>query len=126
MRLELDTEAPTPIFRQLADQLRLKIVQGELKPGDPLPSVRHVAELVRVNLNTVAKAYRILEEEGLVALEQGRGGRVLASSALHCSTVPAQAERELCAWVAKMRARGIAAPALQTAFTRALDLSGGE
>lgn len=120
MRLLLDTDAPTPLFRQIADQFRLKIAQGELQPGDDLPSVRHVAQLVRVNLNTVAKAYRLLADEGLVELQHGRGAHVRKPAKARRGSVPVRAQRELEAWVARMRTHGLGLAALRDAFDRAV------
>ena len=73
MKLRLDTSSPEPIYRQIIDQLRLLIARGELAGGSRLPSVRELAIELRINPNTVARAYRELERESLVVLQQGRG-----------------------------------------------------
>jgi GntR family transcriptional regulator len=62
-----------PIYRQLRDRVVAMILDGVLKEGDPLPSVRHVAAEYRVNPLTVLKAYQELVEEGLVASKRGLG-----------------------------------------------------
>src|ERR1044071_9022348 len=62
-----------PIYRQLRDGTVHMILDGVLKEGDPLPSVRHVAAEYRVNPLTVLKAYQELVEEGLVASKRGLG-----------------------------------------------------
>lgn len=80
MRITIDAEAPAPVYRQIVSQLRRAIAGGEVGPGDPLPTVRGLAEELGVNFNTVANAYRTLAEEGLVETQQGRGARVIASS----------------------------------------------
>lgn len=62
-----------PIYRQLRDRVVAMILEGILKEGDPIPSVRHVAAEYRVNPLTVLKAYQQLVDEGLVESRRGRG-----------------------------------------------------
>ncbi|MGD0463313.1 MAG: GntR family transcriptional regulator [Tepidisphaeraceae bacterium] len=62
-----------PIFKQIADQVRLAVATGRLKPGEQLPSVRALAERLVVNPNTIAKAYGELSREGIIDGQQGRG-----------------------------------------------------
>lgn len=77
IRIELD--AAVPLTEQLVTELRGAIARGELRPGDPLPSVRQLAGDLGINLNTVSRAYRLLEETGLVSTRRGRGTRVTAA-----------------------------------------------
>lgn len=69
----ISTGSPTPIYRQIVDQVRHAAATGTQKPGDPLPSVRTLAEQLVINPNTVAKAYAELVRDGLVEARQGRG-----------------------------------------------------
>ncbi|MDQ2687927.1 MAG: GntR family transcriptional regulator, partial [Armatimonadota bacterium] len=62
-----------PIYRQIVDQVGLAILRGDLSPGDPLPSVRAVAERLVVNPNTVARAYADLVREGHALTQPGKG-----------------------------------------------------
>ncbi|MBP1701004.1 MAG: GntR family transcriptional regulator [Chloroflexi bacterium] len=73
MQFQLDFRSGQPIYLQIVDQIRQKVASGELKPGDQLPTVRQMATDLRVNFNTVARAYRILDESGLISTQQGRG-----------------------------------------------------
>lgn len=73
LRLHTTPGSPQPIYRQLVEQVRSAILRGDLAPGDPLPSVRSVAEDLVVNANTVAKAYGELVRSGDVVSEPGRG-----------------------------------------------------
>jgi len=75
---ELHPSSGVPIYRQLVDQVRALVAGGKLRPGDLLPSVRHVAQAADVNPMTVSKAYSRLETEGLVERVRGQGMRVLA------------------------------------------------
>lgn len=73
LRLRTTPGSAVPIFRQILEQVRAHISRGELAPGDPLPSVRAVAEELVVNANTVAKAYGELVRAGDIVSEPGRG-----------------------------------------------------
>jgi GntR family transcriptional regulator len=55
------------------EQVRQQVASGKLRPGDQLPTVRLLATELRVNFNTVARAYRLLDEAGLISTQQGRG-----------------------------------------------------
>ena len=73
MRLHLDPTSRDPIYRQLVEQVERLVAGGELVDGDRLPSVRELALELRINPNTVARAYRDLEQEGVVVRQHGRG-----------------------------------------------------
>lgn len=76
MLITIDENDSRPIYRQIADDIRLLIVRGELKEGDSLPSVRQLAGDLGVNLNTVAVAYRELQSDGLLTVKHGAGAVV--------------------------------------------------
>lgn len=69
-----------PIYLQLVEQVKHAVETGALRPGDQLPSIRPLAEELVINVNTVAKAYRELEREGVVELRQGAGAFVAETS----------------------------------------------
>lgn len=71
--LRISTGSPTPIFRQIVEQVRLAAATGRLAPGDALPSVRALAERLVVNPNTIAKAYAELSRDGVIETRQGKG-----------------------------------------------------
>ncbi len=73
MNLKLDTTSPQAIYLQIVEQVRLQVARGELEAGCKLPSVREMALTLRINPNTVARAYRELEHDGVVVKQQGRG-----------------------------------------------------
>ncbi len=77
MFTELDFRGHIPIYSQLVGRIKDLVASGELKPGDQLPTVRKLAAELRVNFNTIARAYRILDEEGVLSTQQGRGTYVL-------------------------------------------------
>ena len=74
--IAISTGLSTPIYRQIADQVRLAVASGKLNVGDQLPSIRALAEDLVVNPNTVARAYIELEREGIFAMRQGFGTTV--------------------------------------------------
>jgi GntR family transcriptional regulator len=71
--LHLDFHSGLPIYTQIVNQIQSQLVNGILKPGDQLPTVRALAQELRVNFNTVARAYRILDEARIISTQQGRG-----------------------------------------------------
>jgi GntR family transcriptional regulator len=77
MNLEIDFRSGIPIYLQVVERIRERLAAGKLKPGDQLPTVRSLALELRVNFNTVARAYRILDESGIISTQQGRGTYIL-------------------------------------------------
>ena len=78
--ITIDRELDEPVYAQVAHQLRQLIASGSLAPGLTLPSVRRLAGDLGVNLNTIARAYRMLEEEGFLII-RGRSGASVAAPA---------------------------------------------
>ena len=76
MLLKPNPSSGVPIYLQLMEQVKHAIETGALRPGEQLPSIRPLAEELVVNPNTVAKAYRELEHEGVIELRQGAGAFV--------------------------------------------------
>ena len=73
MRLHIDFKSGTPVYLQLVEQIRHAAASGGLRAGEPLPGIRPLAEELRVNRNTVAKAYAELESQGVIENIQGKG-----------------------------------------------------
>ena len=71
--IRLDFRSGTPIYTQIVEQIKQQVISGALRPGDQLPTVRALALELRVNFNTVARAYRLLDEAGIISTQQGRG-----------------------------------------------------
>jgi DNA-binding transcriptional regulator YhcF (GntR family) len=113
-RIAIDLAAPVPAGRQIVDAIRTHLVEGELTPGDALPSVRRLAMELGVHFNTVAQAYRQLAEEGWLDLKHGRRavviGRVASPDAGPETTLFFQ--RRLRDMVAEMRSHGVAAASI--------------
>ncbi len=77
IQIHVDFRSGMPITDQIARQIQGLIASGVLKPGDQLPTVRALATELRVNFNTVARAYRLLDEAGVISTQQGRGTYIL-------------------------------------------------
>jgi len=73
MIVQIDFKSGKPVYLQLVDQIRYAAASGKLRPGEPLPSIRPLAEELRVNRNTVAKAYAELEGQGVIETIPGKG-----------------------------------------------------
>jgi len=81
MNIIITNSAGMPIYDQIASQIKAKILSGELKEGDPLPSMRALAQDLRVSVITTKRAYEILEQEKLIESFTGRGSFVAAQDA---------------------------------------------
>jgi GntR family transcriptional regulator len=79
MRLQLNFKSGKPVYLQIVDQVRSATAAGALRDGEPLPSIRPLAEELRINRNTVAKAYAELESQGVIETLAGKGCFVRAS-----------------------------------------------
>ena len=73
MELRIDPSSAVPVYAQVVDQVRMLIALRALRPGDRLPSVRELAAQVRINRNTAAKAYQLLEAAGVLETRAGQG-----------------------------------------------------
>ena len=73
MILQIDFKSGKPVYLQLVDQIRYAAASGGLRTGEPLPSIRPLAEELRVNRNTIAKAYAELESQGIIETVPGKG-----------------------------------------------------
>ena len=114
-----------PIYLQLMEQVKHGIESGALRPGEQLPGIRPLAEELVINPNTVAKAYRELEHEGVIELRQGAGAFVSDNgpSKKDAERVRA-AQTAVAATVDKLRARGVADEDIRRLFEAELAAEG--
>jgi GntR family transcriptional regulator len=97
-----------PIYIQLMEQVKHGIDTGALRAGDQLPGIRPLAEELVINPNTVAKAYRELEHEGVIELRHGAGAFVAATSRAKKTTDNVRAGQAMvAATIERLRARGV-------------------
>lgn len=75
--IEISFNEHIPIYIQITDQIKHMVATGELNPGDQLPTVRQMAADLRINFNTVARAYRQLDKAKIISTQHGRGTFIL-------------------------------------------------
>ena len=80
MRIQLNFKSGKPVYLQLVDQVKSAAASGAIRSGETLPSIRPLAEELRVNRNTVAKAYAELENQGVIETVAGKGCFVRANN----------------------------------------------
>ncbi len=88
--LKIDFRSELPIYTQIVEQIRRLVASRTLLPGDQLPTVRQLATDLRVNFNTVARAYRLLDDAGLISTQQGRGTYIWDAPSPPASSPPPQ------------------------------------
>lgn len=106
MEVRIERRSGVPPYLQIAQQVRQALRLGTLLPGDQLPTAKAVVEQTAVNPNTVLKAYRELEREGLVEARPGLGTFVLRSLARPDSAIDAELRAELERWLDRAAAAG--------------------
>lgn len=107
IEFQLDTSSGVATYLQLVQQVRQALRLKLLRPGDQLPTAQQVVEKLAINPNTVLKAYRDLEREGLVKPRPGQGTFVVRSLAGPDPVVQARFLSELTAWLREARAAGL-------------------
>jgi DNA-binding transcriptional regulator YhcF (GntR family) len=109
VRIQVDVSSATAAWRQIADQLRVLMIEGVLSPGAALPPVRRLAVDLGVHFNTVAEAYRAVAEEGLLEIVHGHGARVVQREPTRPASpeIAADFRKRLRELVAGMRVRGL-------------------
>jgi GntR family transcriptional regulator len=108
MLLRPNPASGVPIYLQLMEQVKHAVETGALRPGEQLPGIRPLAEELVINPNTVAKAYRELEHEGIIELRQGAGAFVSATAGARGRAEKFRgAQTIVAAAVKQLRARGV-------------------
>jgi GntR family transcriptional regulator len=110
-----------PIYLQLIEQVKHAVETGALRPGEQLPGIRPLSEELVINPNTVAKAYRELEHEGIIELRQGAGAFVAANAGALRQTEKLRGARTVVAIAVKqLRARGVTDEEIRRLYEAAL------
>ena len=128
MLIRPNPSSGVPIYLQLMEQVKHAIATGALRPGEQLPGIRPVAEELVINPNTVAKAYRELEHEGVIELRQGAGAFVSDSAPSKKDAEKLRtAQAAVATTVEKLRARGVADEDIRRLFEAEISVtkSGG-
>ncbi len=114
MELSIDTASRVPPFEQLRTQVASRVAEGTLPAGSRLPTVRRLADDLGLAVNTVARAYRELEADGVI-VTQGRRGTFVSSTALAAGDAAELAT----AYVEAARRRGLTLPEATRLLERA-------
>lgn len=119
--LTIHPDRSTPLAEQIVGALRRAIATGAVRVGDELPPVRQLAADLAVNLNTVSRAYQVLQDAGLIRTARGRGTRVIRDREVGDAVVmgrePALEERCL-DWVASAKLAGVDVVGAREMFER--------
>ncbi len=122
LKISIDVDAAAPPFAQLIAQVTGAVKAGRLKPGQPLPSIRQLADDLALNLKTVAKAYRLLERDAVIQTRGYRGSFVHADAAANCRIDRSERTYEtLQESIAELRADGVTDAEIRSAFNRAMN-----
>jgi GntR family transcriptional regulator len=114
IRFRVDGRSPVPPYQQIVQQVRQALRMGVLGVGDQLPSVREVVAATAINPNTVLKAYRDLEREGLVEARPGHGTFVRGRPPGPPPGTHSRLARTLATWVRQARAAGLDNEAIES------------
>lgn len=95
MLIDLNPADPRPVYQQIADEVLRCVSIGVLKPDEPLPAVRRLAETLKVNANTVQHAYSRLEQDGAVYVKRGLGTFVSPRGKTSARSQPAAVARQI-------------------------------
>jgi GntR family transcriptional regulator len=107
LTVTIDRDRKDPVYEQVADQVRQFVASGTLRPGTALPSVRQLAGDLGVNLNTIARAYRLLESEGFLVIRDRSGVTIAAPADEVESSTRARLLDELRSTLARLRQAGM-------------------
>jgi GntR family transcriptional regulator len=122
MKVSIDIDAPVPPFAQLISQVKAAVKAGRIRPGDPLPSIRQLANDLALNLKTVAKAYRLLERDAVIQTRAYRGSFVHPDAAANCSVdMDKLANERLQETIAELKAEGVTDSEIRNAFNRSMN-----
>ena len=117
MELEIDIESPTPVFTQLIEQVKHAVMKGSISEGDPLPSIRQLANDLALNNKTVAKAYRLLERDSVIQTKGYRGTFIHPEARDNCGVdLGAWVEDRLIATIQSFKDKGVTDSEIRIAF----------
>jgi GntR family transcriptional regulator len=122
LQFRLDRKSGVPAYRQVVDQVRQALRLGILRPGDQLPTVREVVKQIAINPNTVHRAYRDLEAQGLTEGRPGSGTYIRRSLSKVPQEQP-QLQRQLEKWMRAARAAGLGDEAIAALVAEAAETS---
>jgi GntR family transcriptional regulator len=122
MKVVIDIEAQVPAFAQLIAQIKEAVSSDALGPGDPLPSIRQLANDLELDSKTVAKAYRLLQRDGIVQSKRYRGTFVHPDAKAHCNDdLEALAFEKVESAVSALKQAGVTDSEIRIAFASVMN-----
>ena len=117
MEIVIDIEGSEPLFAQLITQIKFAVSNGKVNPGDPLPSIRQLANDLDINNKTVAKAYKLLERDSVIQAKGYRGTFIHPDAKQNCDVdLSAWAKERLVATITELKDAGITDSEIRIAF----------
>jgi len=107
MWFKINQRSSVPIYEQIKDNIKNLIFKREINDGETLPSIRELANEIRVNPNTVSRAYRELENEGIILARQGIGYLVITKPKMIKTILIEDAKKELMDIIIKLKNSGV-------------------
>lgn len=121
MQIEINAGAPEPVYEQIVRQIQEGVTAGALAPGTPLPPVRQLANDLVLNRNTVARAYKLLEDQGVIQTAGRKGTFVRSGAADEVTRVKTgQAERSVRRVIEGLVSDGLSTEQISAIFQSAL------
>lgn len=125
MDIEINSDAPEPVYEQIVRQIQNGVTSGALLPGTPIPPVRQLANDLTVNRNTVARAYKMLEDQGIFQTAGRKGTFVRSGAADEVARIKAgQAERTVRRMIESLVLDGLSKGQISAIFQSALAVAG--
>ena len=123
----VETNAPEPVYEQIVRQIHEGVKSGRLLPGTPLPTVRQLAGDLMLNRNTVARAYKMLEDQGVILTAGRKGTFVRHDATREVNKLKAShAERAMGRVVERLMVDGLSRDEIADVFKRALRAEGSK
>lgn len=122
MEITIDIESATPLFSQLIMQIKQAVQSNQVAPGDPLPSIRQLANDLDMNNKTVAKAYRLLERDSVIQTKGYRGTFIHPEAKSNCTVdLNAWVRKELTQTISAFKTAGVTDSEIRIAFADVLN-----
>lgn len=122
MEIIIEFDDPTPLFTQLVEQIKKAVKDQKIKSGDPLPSIRQLANDLEINSKTVAKAYRLLERDSVIQAKGYRGTFIHEDAVNNCAfDINDWLTTQLEASIALLKKSGATDSEIRIAFTNVMN-----
>jgi len=122
MEIIIDIDDPIPLFTQLIGQIKQAVQSGKIRPGEPLPSIRQLANDLELNSKTVAKAYKLLERDSVIQAKGYRGTFIHPDAKANCVVdLNEWVTTKLEETISSFRKSGVTDSEIRVAFTNVMN-----